>query len=257
VTRDPKEEKPGAAPPSPMTTDPRVSVVLPTFNERAAFALLYPRLARVVTAMDGELIVVDDGSPDGTAAFVRGLGGPPASTVIERPGVRGLASAVLAGIARARAGIVVVMDADGSHPPEVVPSLVEALTERGAEMALGSRRVPGGSAPAFSGRRRIVSGSARALARPLTNVRDPMSGLFAVRSAVLRRGQLAPIGYKIALEVIVKCRPDPLVEVPFVFGPRLAGESKLDGREMARYLRHIARLYAFEFAGARRASRTR
>ena len=237
-----------------MVPSPRVSVILPTFNERAALELLYPQLAPVVGALEGELLIVDDGSPDGTAAYARTLR-PLLCTVLERPGVRGLASAVLDGFARARAPVLVVMDADGSHPPATVPALVAAVAAGGAEMALGSRAVPGGESPGLTLPRRVVSRAAQGLARPVTDVHDPMSGFFAVRRDVVARERLAPVGYKIALELIVKCRPRPLVEVPFVFGPRLAGESKLGRREMVNYLRHVGRLYAF--AARRRAWSTR
>jgi dolichol-phosphate mannosyltransferase len=95
------------------------------------------------------------------------------------------------------------------------------------------------------------------LARPITRVRDPMSGFFAVKRAVLARARLAPIGYKIALEILVKCRPTPVLEVPYRFEPRLAGESKLGRGEIANYVRHLARLYAWRGRGAGRASSTR
>lgn len=240
-----------------MVTSPRVSLVLPTYKEREALARFYPTLAPVAAALDAEVIVVDDGSPDGTAEMARHLAGPPEPIVIERPGERGLASAVLSGFARARGDVLAVMDADGSHPAEVLPNLVAAVTNGGAEFALGSRWVPGGSGEGLSVSRWVVSTSARALARPLCNVHDPMSGAFAVRRDVLGRGQLAPLGYKIALEILVKCRPSPVAEVPLAFRPRLAGESKLGQREVVHYLRHLERLYAYRLAESRRASRTR
>ncbi|MCI4339152.1 MAG: polyprenol monophosphomannose synthase [Thermoplasmata archaeon] len=235
-----------------------VSVILPTYNEREALELLYPALTPFVEAVGGEVIIVDDSSPDGTASFARTLSTARVPcTVIERRGVRGLASAVLAGVAKAAGEILVVMDADGSHPPELVPTMVGAVTTGGAEMALASRWVTGGLAPGLTLRRRAISSTARWLARPLTRVTDPMSGFFAVRAAVLGRAKLAPLGYKIALEVLVKCRPNPLVEIPFVFQPRLAGESKLGGAVARHYVQHIARLYAFALAPGRRASSTR
>jgi dolichol-phosphate mannosyltransferase len=235
-----------------------VSVILPTYNEREALELLYPILAPAVEAVGGEVIVVDDNSPDGTAAFARSLSNDRVRcTVIERHGVRGLASAVLAGMARSAGDVLLVMDADGSHPASVVPAMVAAVKTGGAEMALGSRRAPGGQAPGLSPPRQVVSTVARWLARPLTSVSDPMSGFFAVRSEVVHRATLAPLGYKIALEILVKCHPKPLVEIPFVFQPRLAGESKLGGVVARYYLQHLARLYAFELTPARRASSTR
>jgi dolichol-phosphate mannosyltransferase len=240
-----------------MSDPPRVSVILPTYNEREAFELLYPTLAPIVLQLGGEIVIVDDGSPDGTSAYARSLTGPPTCAVVDRPGERGLASAVLAGIDRARGDVLVVMDADGSHPPETLPALVSAVTEGGAEMALGSRWVAGGKAPGLTLGRRAVSSVALSLARPLTRARDPMSGFFAVRRSILGRAPLAPLGYKIALEIIVKCRPNPFVEIPFTFRPRLAGESKLDRLVIAHYLRHVTRLYAFELTPRRRASSTR
>lgn len=240
----------------PVASSPPVSVILPTYNERDALGKLYPVLAPVVTGLGGEVIVVDDGSPDGTAAFARTLKGPPAPSVVERPGPPDLARAVLEGIGRSRAEVVVVMDSDGSHPPEAVPLLVRAVASGAAELAIGSRRVPGGRASAAPSRR-LVSAAARVLARPLTRARDPMSGLFAVRRSVLERAPLAPIGYKIGLEVLVRCRPRPVLEVPITARPRLAGSSKFDRREVTKYLRHLTRLYAWRFGPPRRASSTR
>jgi dolichol-phosphate mannosyltransferase len=239
-----------------MATRPLVSVILPTYNEREALEKLYPILAPVVAGVGGEIVVVDDASPDGTAAFARTLNGSVRCTVIERPGVRGLASAVLTGAARAEGDVLVVMDADGSHPASVVPALVDAVTTGGAEMALGSRWIAGGHAPGLSTGRRVESTMARCLARPLTDVHDPMSGFFAVHAKLLGRAPLTPLGYKIALEILVKCRPEPHVEVPFVFGPRLAGESKLGRRVIGNYLQHLVRLYGSELV-PRRASSTR
>ncbi|MGI0129379.1 MAG: polyprenol monophosphomannose synthase [Thermoplasmata archaeon] len=232
-------------------------MILPTFNEREALELFYPTLAPVVERLGGEVVVVDDGSPDGTAEFARALDGPVRCTVIERPGVRGLASAVLAGIARAQGSVLAVMDADGSHPPSVLPDLVAAVTTGGTELALGSRWVNGGHAPGLTRVRWAESTLARCIARPLTDVRDPMSGFFAVRREVLGRARLTPVGYKIALEILVKCRPRPYVEIPFVFERRLAGESKLGRRVIGNYLVHLARLYASEVTAGRRASSTR
>lgn len=236
---------------------PTVSVILPTYNERAALELLYPTLVTVVERIGGEVVIVDDGSPDGTAAFAQTLDGPVRCSVLERPGVRGLASAVVAGARRAKGEVVVVMDADGSHPPALIPELVSAVTAGGAEMALGSRWVGGGDAPGLTSRRRAESTIARCLARPLTNVHDPMTGFFAVRRTILNRAPLAAIGYKIALEILVKCQPRPCVEIPFVFQPRLAGESKLGQQVLVQYVQHLARLYVFEMTPGSRASSTR
>lgn len=236
---------------------PEVSIILPTYQEREALALLAPRLAQALAGLRAEVVVVDDASPDGTADFAESLGGSLPWRVVRRPRRLGLASAVLDGIAAVDSPIIVVMDADGSHPPETLPTLIDSVRTGGAELALASRRAHGASTTGFVGLRRIVSSVAGALARPLTKVSDPMTGYFAVRRSILSRSPLNPVGYKIALEVLVKCRPRPVVEIPFHFGPRVAGESKLDRREIGSYIQHLGRLYWWRAFSMGRASTTR
>ena len=234
---------------------PDLSVVLPTINERSALAVMLPRLETVLAGWAWEAVVVDDGSTDGTTEFVRSRG--ERYRVLQRPGRLGLASAVLDGIAVARGRWVVVMDADGSHPPERLPALLAPLREGSADLVLASRHRPGGGSPGLSRTRRLVSWGARWLARPLTPTSDPMSGFVAFPRSLLEGHRLEPVGYKIALEVLVRCRPRRLVEVPYVFQARLAGSSKLGGREIRQYLRHLARLYRYRLGGGGRASSTR
>ncbi len=236
---------------------PQVSVILPTFNERSALASLHPRLVEGLRPFTAEILVVDDGSPDGTGDLVRELATDGVYRLIERPYRSGLASAVSDGFREARGEVVVVMDADGSHPPEAIPALVGPVVDGRAEMVLASRHLPGASSPGLAGVRRWISGGAAALARPLTAVTDPMSGFFAIHRAVLGRGALTPAGFKIGLEVIVKCHPSPIVEIPFCFDRRIAGSSKLGSGQIFGYLRHLSRLYAhavFRTAPARRPS---
>src|SRR5580700_991347 len=189
-----------------------VSVVIPTLHEREAIGLLAPRIAEALRPYRYEVVVVDDDSGDGTAEEVQRIAAQLPWRLYVRRGERGLASAVILGI-----------DADGSHPPEVLPSLIQPVLAGTAEMTIASRNVPGGSSPGLVGSRRALSRGAAVLARPLTSVKDPMSGFFAVRRDVLVRGQLEPLGYKIVLEILVKCRPSPTLEIPFVFAARSAG----------------------------------
>ncbi len=234
-----------------------VSVILPTYNERECLGPLAPRLDAAVHPWPHEVIVVDDDSPDGTGALVRSFGEGRGWRLVTRTGVRGLSGAVLVGFAAAGGRVLVVMDADGSHPPETVPLLVRAILDDGADVAVASRFVPGGSDLGLHGLRRAVSWGATRLARPLTKVRDPMSGFFAVRRELLDGVGLTPVGYKIGLEVLVKCRPTRIREIPFVFGGRIAGTSKLGSRQVIAYVEHIFRLYRWRFLGPGRASRTR
>jgi len=237
---------------------PSVSIVLPTFNERETLERIHPRLVAAVAGRDAEIVVVDDSSPDGTGDLVRSLAEHGPYRLVERPARSGLASAVLDGFRAARGDRIVVMDADGSHPPETIGPLLEPLERGEAEFVLASRRAPGGSSPGLSRPRQAISFGARMLAWPLIRVSDPMSGFFAFDRRILARNELHPVGYKIALEVLVRCRPSPIREVGFVFSERIAGESKLNGSEVGAYLHHIARLYGFRLSGgARRARSTR
>jgi dolichol-phosphate mannosyltransferase len=234
-----------------------VSVVIPTLHEREAIGLLAPRIAEALRPYRYEVVVVDDDSGDGTAEEVQRIAGQLPWRLYVRRGERGLASAVVLGMHVATGQVIVGIDADGSHPPEALPSLIQPILAGTAEMTIASRNVPGGSSPGLVGSRRALSRGAAVLARPLTSVKDPMSGFFAVRRDVLVRGQLEPLGYKIVLEILVKCRPSPTLEIPFVFAARSAGASKLGSGEIGRYLRHVGRLYAWSLAGRRRASTTR
>jgi dolichol-phosphate mannosyltransferase len=234
-----------------------ISVVIPTLNERDSIALLAPRIADALRRYSYEVVVVDDDSSDGTAEEVEKIGRSYPWRLYVRRGQRGLASAVVLGMQIASGRVIVGIDADGSHPPELVPALVEPILAGSAEMTIASRNIPGGASPGLGADRRLLSWGASILARPLTPVKDPMSGFFAVSSEVLARGSLAPVGYKIVLEILVKCRPSPAVEVPFVFAARTAGSSKLGSSEVGRYLRHVGRLYAWSLTGRGRASMTR
>ncbi len=227
-----------------------VTVVVPTYNERENLAPLAQRLFATLDPHNAELLIVDDNSPDGTAAVAEQLALTwPVRTVV-RTAERGLATAVIAGMLAARGEIVVVMDADLSHPPERVPALLDALRDPQVQMAIGSRFVPGGAVDLqWPWYRRLNSFVGRLLARPLTPVRDMMSGFFAVRRAELRLEGLHPIGYKIALELIVRHGWTRVVEVPITFADRSAGRTKLNMAEQLRYLRHLGRLYGFVLGG--------
>ena len=214
----------------------RATVVVPTYNE----APNLPELARRVAAVmpDAEILVIDDASTDGTPDVARDL----SLRVIERREERGLATAVLRGLREARTDIVVVMDADLSHPPEVIPDLVRAVRE-GADVAVGSRYVPGGDIDRWPLFRRLASRAGTLLARPLTSVRDPMAGFFCLRRSLLAGVELKPRGFKILLEILARSRPAKVVEVPIRFEDRAAGTSKFDGRERREFLKQVFTLY--------------
>jgi len=220
-------------------------VIVPTYNEKGNLEELSTRLFTACerARIKAELIIVDDNSPDGTGQFAKELAQKFDVKLLGRAGKLGLSSAVIDGFRIAQGDILVVMDADLSHPPEKVPELVASIESGGADFALGSRYVEGGSIESWPFHRRIISKVATLLARPVTKVRDPMSGFFALRRSVIEGVELDPVGYKIGLEIMVKGRVSKVVEVPIRFANRKAGTSKLGGTEFVRYIDHVTRLY--------------
>ena len=215
-----------------------VTIVVHTYDEAEALPHLVEALA---TAVDRPwtLLVVDDASSDGTPDVARALAETHPVQVLERR-ERGLATAVLAGIRAARHELVVVMDADLSFPATIVERLLAALGP-GLDVAVASRYVDGGGVSGWPLGRWLNSGVATALARPLTTVRDPMSGCFALRRRALPEG-LDPLGYKVLLELLVR-GGWTAVEVPVAFRDRTHGQSKLSWAVRRDYLVHLQRLY--------------
>ncbi len=229
-----------------------VTIIVPTYNERENLAALARRVFAAVDSATAELLIVDDNSPDGTADEAARLAVSYPIRCLIRRGERGLATAVIAGIREARGEIIVVMDADLSHPPERVPALIDALRDERVQMAVGSRFVPGGKVDLYWPlHRRVISRVGRWLARPLTRVNDMASGFFALRRRDVNPDILRPVGYKILLEIVVRHRWTNVVELPITFTDRAAGHTKLNLAEQWRYIRHLARLYTFALGGGR------
>src|SRR5262249_45856891 len=156
---------------------------------------------RICASLPGvEIVVVDDASGDGTAELARELGKSLPIRTVERVDERGLSTAVLRGLTEARTDVCVVMDADLSHPPESIPRMLKALQE-GADVGVGSRYVRGGDIDEWPLFRRLTSWAGTMLARPLTPLRDPMSGFFCLRRSLLDGVALKPRGFKILLEI--------------------------------------------------------
>jgi dolichol-phosphate mannosyltransferase len=241
-----------ASGPDAVQQSPTLSIVVPTFREVESLPSLIERVAvlRQQAQLELELLIVDDDSRDGTEALIAARSEPWLELFVRRQD-RGLSQAVLFGLARARGDTLVVMDADLSHPPEVIPEML-ALLRGGADFVLGSRYVQGGTTAEGWGLFRFLNSKiATYLARPLTSVSDPMSGFFALpRSVFARAEKPSPLGYKIGLELLVRCRCRHVREVPIHFSNREHGESKLTVHQQLLYLRHLARLYRFRFASS-------
>jgi dolichol-phosphate mannosyltransferase len=215
-----------------------LTIVVPTYREVESIPHLVTRLAAVreKSGLDLELFFMDDDSQDGSEQLVESLGLPWVKMII-RKSDRGLSKAVLEGLMLSQREMLVVMDADLSHPPETIPAMVSAL-ETGADAVVGSRFAEGGStADDWGVLRWLNSRVATLLALPLT----------MRRTTVLAGKDFDPIGYKILLELIIKCRCRMVVEVPIHFEDRLYGQSKLSFREQLRYIKHLRRLYIYKY----------
>lgn len=228
---------------------PSISIIVPTYREAENLPELIERIdqLRAGAGLDVELLIMDDDSRDGTVEAVAQAERDWVFLTVRNQD-RGLSAAVMDGFRLARHEIIVVMDADLSHPPERIPAMLEAL-EQGADFVVGSRYAPGGSTAQDWGFLRWVNSRvATLLALPFTTIKDPMSGFFAFRRAALETcAPLNPIGYKIGLELIVKGRFKQVREIPIHFSDRFRGESKLNLREQLRYLRHLRRLSDFKY----------
>mmetsp|Transcript_62276 Transcript_62276/g.181941 ORF Transcript_62276/g.181941 Transcript_62276/m.181941 type:complete len:285 (+) Transcript_62276:3-857(+) len=230
-----------------------LSVIVPTYNETENIRQLCERLFKTVKAigLETELLIVDDESPgsEETEKIAKQLaseGFPVRIHCRKRSEGRGLSSAVLLGFKLAAHPTVLCMDADLQHEPESVPAIAQPVLEGKAEFAVGSRHVAGGGVGfEWSLLRQIVSRGATLLAWPVASCTDPMSGFFCVSKEVLRRGEgrLNLIGFKVGLEIMVRCRCSPIQEVGITFQERAAGESKLSAKQYKLYLEQLASLY--------------
>jgi dolichol-phosphate mannosyltransferase len=218
-----------------------VSIIIPTFNERGNIEKLIPEVFKSCKRLgtDIEIIIVDDNSPDGTGKLAEQLSKKYCVKVIHRKGKLGLASAVILGFSKSDTEIVGVMDADLSHPPEIIPKLIRPILEGQAECVVGSRYIPGGGVEVWPFHRKLISKMATLMAFPLTPVKDPMSGLFFIRRGALTGIKLNAKGYKIGLEVLVKANYASVCEVPYVFRNRIVGKSKLTISEYLHYIRNL------------------
>jgi dolichol-phosphate mannosyltransferase len=213
---------------------PELSVVVPTFNERDNVTALFRKLETALAGRAWEVIYVDDNSPDGTWDVVRALAREDSRVrCIRRIGRRGLSGACIEGILASSAPCAAVIDADLQHDETQLPKMLALLQGGEADLVVGSRYIEGGRADSFDKQRAGFSMLATSVAKKLLRVEiaDPMSGFFMIRRD--RFEQLAPQlstqGFKILLDIVATARGSLRIkEIPFSFGSRLHGESKLD-----------------------------
>ncbi|PIR53627.1 dolichol monophosphate mannose synthase [Candidatus Peregrinibacteria bacterium CG10_big_fil_rev_8_21_14_0_10_49_10] len=220
------------------------SLILPTFNEARNIPELIQSIRAALGDIPHEIIIVDDDSPDETWRIARDLAQNRNDLhVIRRVGRRGLSSAVMEGFLAAKGDVLGVMDADGQHDCALLPKLYESVRANGG-IGIGSRYVKGGSVGEWDERRHIMSRMATKMAIVLckVKVKDPMSGFFAINRLTLEGilPTLNPKGFKILLDLLVHVPKDtPVQELPFVFGKRLHGESKLSRRVQIEFLEYL------------------
>jgi len=224
-----------------------LSIVVPTYNERDRL----PELVRAIFAayrdagLDGELVIVDDNSPDGTGQVADDLARAHRIRVIHRAGKLGLGTAVIEGFTAASGDVVGVADADLSHPPQLIPRMYAVMQQTGADFIIGSRYIPGGGTRNWETSRLLMSRFACLMARGLTPVRDATSGFFLVKRDLAKGVTISAGGFKICLELLIRSRPRLVVEVPYVFEGRTIGESKMNLKEATGYLAQLRDLRAF------------
>ena len=226
----------------------KLGLVVPTLNE---VENIRPLLVRVRAALDPtnipyEILVVDDGSSDGTQQVVRQYASTdPRISLLERSGARGLAGAIIYGWKHTDADLLAVMDADLQHPPELLPMLLAGI-EAGHDIAIGSRYANGNGVSGWNPLRHMISRVLTWVTVPFQRrnlqVADPMSGFFLVKRECIDGIDLQRDGFKILFEILVRGRIKCAIEVPFEFGIRLAGKSKADVKVAYHYFTLLRRL---------------
>lgn len=228
----------------------KLALVIPTLCEEGSIGGLLVQVRSVLDPLNipYEIVVSDDDSQDGTGAVVSAISEEdPRVRLVVRKGERGLSGAILFGWQHTDATILGVMDADGQHPPEILPKLVSAIYA-GSDLVIGSRYTQGGGVGSWNPARRLVSMVAVWVTWPLQKnhlrVKDPMSGLFMVRRRCLPQTQFQKTGFKLLLDLLVRGNIESVTEVPFAFGLRSHGTSKANFKTAWDYGLLLARLYA-------------
>jgi len=232
----------------------QISIIIPTYNESqnivGVLKLIKENLPRNTSA---QAIVVDDNSPDGTGKIVDDYLGSIKNIanytvdIIHRKTKKGLSSAILSGLQYAKGETIVIMDSDFSHPPYIIPKLIDTLKKYQCDIVVASRYLRGGKITGWSLKRRIISKCGTMIAKKGLGIKssDPMSGFFAFKRNLLEGISFDAIGYKLLLEILVKRKNAKVKEVPYIFPDRKFGSSKLDIRTIVDFIKSVWRLYRY------------
>ena len=231
----------------------QVSIIIPTYNESQNIIQILRSIGENLPKNTStEAIVVDDNSPDGTGTMVedylnnvKRIAGYTID-IIHRTAKKGLSSAVLKGIQYAKGETIVVMDSDFSHPPQIIPKMVEMLRKSHCDIVIASRYMQGGAIHGWSVKRKIMSKLATSIAKLGLRIgtSDPMSGFFAFKKNLIKDLKIDAIGYKMLLEILVKTRGANVKEVPYTFTNRKLGSSKVTLSVVLDYTKSVWKLYS-------------
>lgn len=231
-----------------------ISIILPTYNESQNISGILDHIQKSVPKdLNAETIVVDDNSPDNTAKiaedYFHSIREKTNHTinVIKRKAKDGLSSAILNGIEQSSGHTIVVMDSDFSHPPHIIPKLIDTIKQTKCDIAIASRYVKGGSIQGWPLKRKLMSKIATGIAKKGLGIEsyDPMSGFFAFKKNIIDGLKFDAIGYKMLLELLVKTKGVKIQEVPYTFTDRKEGSSKLGARTVLDYCKSVWKLYRY------------
>lgn len=233
-------------------TNPQISIILPTYNESQNIVTIIESIQEnIPKGIQTETIVVDDNSPDGTGKivedYIKDFKKIAENTinVIHRKTKSGLSSAILNGIQNAKGETILIMDTDLSHPPQIIPKMIEAFKQYQCDLVVASRYITGGHIHGWTIKRKIISKIATLIAKKGLGVKtkDPMSGFFAFKKNIVKELNFDALGYKFLLELLVKTKNINVKEIPYTFENRKFGSSKLDSSTIIDYLKSVWKLY--------------
>jgi len=232
----------------------QISIIIPTYNESQNIINILKSIgSNLPKNLLTQAIIVDDNSPDGTGKIVedylKNLKKMADYTIeiIHRKAKDGLGSAILNGIQHAKGDTIVVMDSDFSHPPQIIPKLIDSVKKYKFDIAVASRYIKGGNIKGWSFKRKIMSKFATLIAKKGLGIdaKDPMSGFFAFKKNILNGLNIDAIGYKILLEILVKTKNVTITEIPYTFQDRELGSSKLNLKIILDYYKSVWKLYRY------------
>jgi len=232
----------------------QISIIIPTYNEsQNIISILKSIGSNLPKNLHTEAIVVDDNSPDGTGKLVEDYlknfkkMADYTIEIIHRKAKDGLGSAILKGIQQAKGDTIVVMDCDFSHPPQIIPKLIESIKKYQYDIVVASRYIQGGKIQGWSLKRKFMSKFATLIAKKGLGIdaKDPMSGFFAFKRNIIKGLNIDAIGYKILLEILVKTKDVNIKEIPYTFQDRKFGTSKLNIKTIFDYSRSVLKLYRY------------